>query len=204
MYSVSLHTGKRQQPLLDGRARNGEDEREQRQVDTKRIASPGPPPWTRTLSSASQPQKEAVLKPRTCVGIQKHRGGPRAPVWSSRRRQPPRGPCDNLSHRRDKQLRPRAPARERGVCVCEGGGPRKIHLIPGPTVFQTRSDWILLSWQNSTKWFWVFPTTRKVFPTTRQKYGLEDYTNLHENKVAKLSLWLFMILLIYCYLFTDF
>lgn len=44
MYSVSLHTGKRQQPLLDGRARNGEDEREQRQVDTKKMASPGPPP----------------------------------------------------------------------------------------------------------------------------------------------------------------
>ena len=56
-------------------------------------------------------------------------------------------------------------------CVCEGGGPRKINLISGPTVFQTRSDWVLLRWQNSTKWFWVFPTTRKVFSYYQAEIG---------------------------------
>ena len=175
MHLVCLHTGKRHLPG-EGTARNGEDEPVKRLLDTKKMTSLGPLPWPPSVCRAPKAQGATLsshleLEAQTALPMT---------LW------PPE----------PQESRILESPQEEGVCMpegcvcvcvlaraCEGGGPRKFYLILGQTLFQTRSDWVLLSWQDS---FFLLPGRNRGLRMTLTCMKIKSPNSL-------MTVWFFFI-----------
>ena len=133
------------------------------------------PTTPHTLSSASQSQKEAVLKPQIYLGTQKHRGpipqvlfravgdnsfaGDPETIWATREK---KSCVPELQYGREAAYVCVCVC----VCVCEKQeGPEKFYL----NKFKSWPDYI-----SNQKWLSFVGFSRLLFSTTRQKSACED------------------------------